>query len=392
MDVMRIFIDGTTLCDETGNVGAGIEQYSWCITEHLLRVGSEHEFFILIPDAMSSTRENQLKKIGSHVHTLRSRLPTFPFVSRHIFFPLRAKCIRPDIFFSPFGQLPFFWKGKSVITIHDVSIFEHPEWFPESDHTNWSVRWIVPRSIERAAHIIAVSEWTKQRLAKRFPETDKKTVVIPEGVLPPEGLLSATTPSSRFPFDREYIFFIGTIEPRKNLVHALKAFDRFLQAHPEWLSQVRFILAGKKGWKTDEIDALANDINDRWHAKEPHGVIQFLGPVTEEEKWTLIDRASCLVFVSHEEGFGLPVLEAMSVGTPVIASTAAALKEVGGEAILTVEPTDVEALSFAIAQCLLVPDVTKEMRVLGYHRARQFTWELAAEKTLEVLIASFGDR
>ena len=112
---------------------------------------------------------------------------------------------------------------------------------------------------------------------------------------------------------------------------------------------------------------------------------QFLGPVTEEEKWYLLSGASCLFFPSFHEGFGLPILEAMSVGTPVITTACGAIPEVGGDAVIYVDPEDIEAMSFAIAQCVLVPQGAQYLREEGYRRAKSFSWQETAKKTIAVL-------
>jgi len=156
-----------------------------------------------------------------------------------------------------------------------------------------------------------------------------------------------------------------------------------LRQHPECVSTVRFILAGKKGWGTEEVSRLVQEVNQVWSDLAPEGVIQFLGAVTEEEKWILLARASVFVFPSFDEGFGLPVLEAMAVGTPVIASRAEAIVEVGGDAVMCVD--DVESFALAMAQCLLLPEGVKMLRKDGIDRAKEFTWERAARETLQVI-------
>ena len=200
-----------------------------------------------------------------------------------------------------------------------------------------------------------------------------------------EALKHTDETSRRFPFDRDLVLCLGTVEPRKNLVNAFLAFDQTLQSHPELASQVRLVVAGKKGWQTHEIENELIRVNRAWRESEPNGVIQFLGPVTEEEKWNLLAHASCLLFPSFDEGFGLPVLEAMAVGTPVIASNRGALPEVGGDAAMYVDPNDTEAMSFALSQCLLVPEGVRELKEMGIKRAAEFSWERAAKETLKVL-------
>ncbi|MEK7619645.1 MAG: glycosyltransferase family 1 protein [Patescibacteria group bacterium] len=382
---MRIAIDGTTLCAPDGSRGAGIEHYSWSIAMALLRSGSSHEFFISTPPAMSRVRRQELLHTEARVKLLPSWGPKLSFVSRHAILPLRFWLYRPDVLFSPFGQLPLGWRGKSVVTVHDLAIYEHPEWFPSEQ--SFSTRVVVPRSLEHATQLIAVSSATQQKIHERLPTTAGRVHVVHEGVDLAEAYeaLKGADASTRFPFDRDFVLFLGTIEPRKNLLHALRAFHAFLEGRPEQAGLVRFIVAGKKGWHTREIEEELVAVNHAWREAEPNGVIQFLGPVTEEEKWNLLARASCLFYPSWDEGFGLPLLEAMAVGTPVIASNRGALPEVGGDAAVYVDPDDVEAMSFALTQCLLIPEGVREIRELGIKRAAEFSWERAGRETMKIL-------
>ncbi|PJA46304.1 hypothetical protein CO174_00360, partial [Candidatus Uhrbacteria bacterium CG_4_9_14_3_um_filter_50_9] len=350
---MRILIDGTTLCDAEGRAGAGVEHYTWALVRQLLRSGDgKHEFLVYVPPMFNEIRVKELTEGCEHVRILRSYGPRVSFISRHVLLPLRFALWRPDVTFFPAGQAPLFFRGNSVVTIHDLAIYDHPEWFPEGQ--DFASRVVVPKSIDRATRVIAVSQATADRLQKRFPHTKGKTVVVYEGVRPPTELLDQLDAGNvRFPFDQDYVLHLGTIEPRKNLAHALEAFSLFLEGHPELVGSVRFIVAGKRGWKTKAIEAELLRVNHAWKDVEPNGVVQFLGPVTEEEKWQLMARASVLLFPSLDEGFGLPVLEAMSVGTPVITSSRGSLPEIGGDAAIYVDPDDVEQMSLSIAQCLL---------------------------------------
>ena len=383
---MRIAIDGTTLCAPDGSRGAGIEHYSWSITKALLEAGKDHEFFISTPPGLNRVRRQELLETTTRVTLLPSWGPRISFVSRHVFLPARFLLRRPDVLFCPIGQIPLGWRGKSVITIHDLAIYEHPEWFPSEQ--NFSTRVVVPKSLDRASHIIAVSSATQEKLHEMMPSTAGRVHVIHEGVDLNEAyaaLSQTDSNSTRFPFDRDFVLFLGTLEPRKNLLNAFRAFHAFLESRPEQAQHVRFIVAGKKGWHTQEIEAELVTINRAWKEAEPNGVIQFLGPVTEEEKWNLLARASCLLYPSWDEGFGLPLLEAMAVGTPTIASNRGALPEVGGDAAVYVDPEDIEAMSFALTQCLLIPEGVRQIREIGIARAAEFSWERAAQETMQIL-------
>lgn len=384
LNSMRILFDGTTLCAPDGSLGAGIEHYTRSLLKALCAHAPRDDFFVAVPSYCPRQLVAQTVGEAQNVHLLCALLPSMPLISRHIGLPLRAVIARPDVYFSPFGQLPLGWLGKqNVLTVHDLSIFDHPEWFPEPIAHSLITKFVVPRSYARAQKIICASHFTRSRLRALFPDTKMKAVVVHEGV--ELGNFKDVQFTDRFPFDREYLLCLGTVEPRKNLVAAFRAFDRFLSGHPEQVSSVRLIVAGKSGWKTTETEEAAAAINHGWKKEEPEGVIRFLGAVTEEEKWYLLSRAAGLLMLSHEEGFGLPVLEAMSVGTPVIVSCGGALEEVAGDCAIVVEPSNTEAVSLALAQCILVPEGLQSLREDGYRRAKQFSWDETARRTIEIL-------
>jgi len=372
---MRVLFDGTTLCGPDGGPGAGIEHYTSSLLFALAKESPQDTFFVSVSSFYPSKQLERISGNFKNIIFLSAFFPRIPFVSRHLLLPLRAASVRPDLFFSPFGQLPLAWRGKSVITVHDMAIYDHPEWFASETVNSWTTRTIVPRSIEKTNAIITVSGETETRVHAHLPNTHQKTHVVYEGVT--LGNQKEISSHDRFPFDRDYVLFLGTIEPRKNLSNAFRAFAHFLDDHPEQKKSLRFIVAGKRGWNTQETESVAKEVGQE--------TIQFLGPVTEEEKWCLLSGAACLLFPSLHEGFGLPILEAMSVGTTVITTARGAIPEVGGDAVIYVEPEDIEAMSFAIAQCVLVPQGTQYLREEGYRRATTFTWQETAKKTLAVL-------
>ncbi len=380
---MRIAVDAMTICDDEGGVGNGIEHYTWSILFALVRLQQDHQFVILVAHTMTPQRMRVFTEGINNVRFLRASCMRIPFVTRHIWHALRLSFHRPDILFAPSGQCPLLWRGKMVATAHDVFIYQHPEWFSPEQRNAFSTRICVPLAIEHARRLIAVSAFTKRELHALFPMTEGKTQVVSEGIDIPN--FQHTTAPQRFPFDRDYIVFIGTREPRKNLVHAVQAFDRFLEGHPEQAELSRFIIAGGRGFNSQRIEDEIDRVNASWSQIEPHGVIQRLGRVTEEEKWILLSRAACLLFPSYGEGFGLPVLEAMAVGTPVITTRYGALEEVGGDVPIYVEPDDVEAMSFSIAQCLLVPEGVAVLSKEGKQRAKSYTWQGAARSVLSIL-------
>ncbi|MFC1787958.1 glycosyltransferase, partial [Patescibacteria group bacterium] len=138
-------------------------------------------------------------------------------------------------------------------------------------------------------------------------------------------------------------------------------------------------------WKTDQIIEKISEINDKWRERVNQDLVRVIGQVSENEKWALLKQASLFLYVSYEEGFGLPVLEAMASGVPVITSNDQAIKEIAAETVIYVEPEDIENMTLALAQCLLVPEGTRLLTEAAKKRAQQFSWDKAAEQTLQVL-------
>lgn len=348
---MRIAIDGTTLRARDGRPGAGIEHYTRMISSAMVGVAEGCEVRVVSP-------------IGR-----------IPFVSRHLSVPLQARIFGADVLFCPSGHIPLGWTGKAVITVHDLAIYEHPEWFPGAGSP------LDARSIRRAEAIIAVSEATREQIGRMFPGAAARTVVAYPGVRT-EGAAAARGSDD----SQEIVLFVGTIEPRKNLVNALAAFDAFLRVHPDRATSARFLLAGSTGWKAEPILEAISEMNAAWRKKAGGEVVQHLGYVPESEKWELYARASCFFFPSLYEGFGLPVLEAMTAGTPIVTSNRGALPEVGGDAVIYVEPEDVEQMALAIAQCLMMPEAMEEMIAGAKARAREFSWERSARGIVETIL------
>ncbi len=380
---MRIAIDARTICDAAGGSGAGVEHYTWSTVFALLRQAPEHRFFIFVPKALSAERRAALTAGCRNVTVL-------PALHRHTLFPLALAAVRADVLFVPTPNLPFFWNGPSVITAHDQFIFEHPEWFPKEDAASFSTKRLVPRSLRRATRIVAVSEATRHTVERAYPERGERiSVAHPAVDAAPVG---QDLPLTRFSVPHEYVLFLGTVEPRKNLATAFYAFHRFLTDHPERAATLRFVVAGKWGWKTSEAREAMDRVNSWWRPSAGESVIQMTGPVLEGEKWPLLRGALAFVFPSLDEGFGLPVLEAMSVGVPVLCSDRGALPEVAGDAGLFAPPTDVEKWAFLFAQALLMPEAVAPLREEGKRRSYQFTWDRTAAGVLKAIVDAANEK
>jgi glycosyltransferase involved in cell wall biosynthesis len=243
-------------------------------------------------------------------------------------------------------------------------------------------KW-VPNSVRRADHVIAVSEATRQDLIELYQTPPEKITTLHHGVTaqfkPVEESNYLSTVRDKYGLDeRPFILSVGTIQPRKN-------YKRLVQAFAQIDKSFSLVIIGSKGWYYDEIFAEVAK-----HGLEKR--VCFPGFVADADLPALYSAASLFVYPSLYEGFGLPVLEAMACGTPVIASNQSSLPEVVGEAGLLVDPYDVAALATAMSQVLSDTNLQKQLAKAGQEQAKKFTWEGMATKLLELYQQILGGK
>jgi len=251
-----------------------------------------------------------------------------------------------DLLHCPTFRAPLRTRVPTVVTVLDLAVLRHPELFNRWNSTY--SRLTVPRVVRNARRVIAISEFTKRELVELLGVDPDRVTVI--GV-PPLGGLSPDGPRA----DGDYVLAVGTLEPRKNLERAAEAAAR---------AGVELRVVGARGW---------GDVS-------PNGV-RWLGEVGDDELARLLRGARALVYPSLYEGFGIPILEAMSVGTPVVTSRGGATAEVAGGAAVLVDPLDPASIAAGIAEADRRRD---ELRALGLARARAFSWADVALRTVEV--------
>lgn len=293
--------------------------------------------------------------------------PRLRFVGRHLLYPRQVRHQRPDAFFAPAGHLPLLATGvPEIVTVHDLAIYRHPEWFPPGQPL--ATRVVVPRSLRRAQALIAVSESTARDCVELFGVARSRITVVPHGV----AARFRPVPGRRLDLPEGYVLFVSTLEPRKNLPTLLDAWAA-LEPRPP------LVVGGGWGWRHDEIEARL--------ASAPPGVT-LLGPVDPDDLPALYAGAACLAHPAWYEGFGLPVLEAMACGTPVVCSDTSSLPEVGGDAVLYAPPGDRAAWTAALRRVLDDPALAADLSARGRERAAAFTWGRAAEATWSVIGAA----
>ncbi len=287
------------------------------------------------------------------------------------------KKFKVDIFFSPEGYLSLRSKVPTVMVLHDLVYLHQPENM-QAAHLNY-FRKNVPRFLKRADKIITVSQFVKEDILINFPTipSEKISVVynaVREGFLPISNDIKQTV-RKKFSDDMPYFIYVGAIHPRKNVHRLIQAFDDFKK---QTFSEKKLLIVGRPAWKTDEVTAAYNN------AQFKQDII-FTGYVDEKDLRDLVASAFCMVYVSLFEGFGMPIIEAMSCGIPVITSNITAMLEIASYAAICVNPYSYKEISEAMT--LLENNEIKRQEFIEYgrERARIFSWD----KTAETIALSF---
>ncbi len=271
---------------------------------------------------------------------------------------------------------PTLSQTVTLLTVHDLSFVRVPDSaFPALKRY---LDQVVPRSVMRADHILADSVATKVDLVDLYGVVPEKVTVLLSGVN--QSFARATDPVFLMAMRNKYglgswpyLFSVGTVQPRKNYARVIQALALL---HKRGFD-LHLVIAGGKGWLDDPIYATV-------HEQKMQDFVHFIGFADDADLPALYSAASCFVFPSLYEGFGLPVLEAMRCGTPVITSNVSSLPEVAGDAALTVDPYDVEAIADALERIVSSPSLCETLVSRGYERARQFTWEASAQHLLDI--------
>lgn len=352
---MKIAIDGYE-----ANVGdrVGIGRYAYEILRNIARI-SKDQCRIYLPNAPLADMPNEGKRWTYKV-AWPKKLWTFVGLP----LALTLDHPRPDVIFSPTHYVPRWVTIPKVMAIMDVSYLEYPQMFrPRDFHqlVNWTAY-----SVANARAILTISEFSKRAIIKAYGVPEKRVVVTYPGLTMPN------TKNRSNPLG-DYILSVGTLQPRKNFVRLIEAFSLIAPKYPN----MTLIIVGKKGWMYEEILA----------SPKRYGVennVKFLDFVPDDDLPALYKKAKVFVLASLYEGFGLPVLEAMSYGCSVVVSNVSSLPEIAGEAGVYVDPEDVESIAKGLIDALEGKLRDKRQEAAKVQVAK-FTWEKAAKQTLEVL-------
>ncbi len=343
----------------------GIARYARRLAQALPALAPAHEHVHFYRRGHAETYATGARRVNcwTPAHHRLERLAMSVEVSPH----------RPDVLHSPDFIPPLGGYRRSVITVHDLAFLLYPDFLTSDSrrYYNGQIRW----AAQRADAIACVSQATRADLMERLGVAAEKIQVIYHGLdpefMPLDGKAIAPV-LNRLGLSAGYLLFVGTFEPRKNVTGLLRAYAGLRARAPD---VPPLVLAGRRGWLFEDARRALDDLPLAEH-------VVFVDDPLESDLPALYSGAGLLVLVSHYEGFGLPVLEAMGCGTPCVIADRSALPEIAGEAAVRVDPDEPDSIADGLLRVLGHSGLRAELRGRGLERARQFTWERAGRETL----------
>ncbi|HLH26373.1 MAG TPA: glycosyltransferase family 1 protein [Chloroflexota bacterium] len=356
---MHVGIDGRT-ADYTAG---GIAQYTRQLAAWLPRLA--------LGDRFTLFRARHQRAPWSPPEAVRQRRLVTPPHHRweQALLPIELAGERLDLLHGPDFTVPLRRRCPAVVTIHDLAFLRYPEIQTADSRRHYGQ---VARVVQRVERVVVDSAWTGADVEALLgvPPARIRVVHLAPTPAPPPSAAGVAAVRAHYALDGPFLLYLGTLEPRKNLGTLLRAFARLGPSEP-----ARLVLAGPRGWLDEPIVAAAERLGER---------VRLLGPVPPADLAALYAAATAFVFPSLYEGFGLPPLEAMAAGTPVVAAKASCLPEVLGDAALFVPPEDEAGLTEALRAVLADSALRADLRARGLARAAAFSWERTAAATLAV--------
>jgi glycosyltransferase involved in cell wall biosynthesis len=363
---MRVALDGIPLVAAK----TGIGHYTDALARWLARTHPDHQYELFSPfDFAFDVRDGRTPtNLTKRYLPVRSIFRKWWLVG----LPALLEISPVDVFHGTNYCIPVFAPCPTVVTVHDLSLLAEAKTHEISNVERGRRR--LPIMVRRATMIIAPSEWTRREITSRLGIRAERIRVIQEAAreeMRPRPLAACQSVLDKHGIRRPYLLYVGTIEPRKNLTTLLRAYDEVLRATRH---RPQLVLCGGRGWLDDEVFRLVA----RLRLEE---MVRFTGYVEDDDLPALYSAAEVFIYPSLYEGFGLPPLEAMACGAPVVTSNSSSLPEVVGQAGLMTPPRDTAALAQALVRLLDDEVLRQRLSRAGLEQASRFSWERAANKT-----------
>lgn len=350
-----------------------LEGIGWFTFENLKRITvnhPEHEFYFLF-DRKFSDEFIFSKNVHPIIVSPPSRHPLLWIAWFEYSIPKILKKLGIDLFVSPDGYLSLRTEVPQLAVIHDINFYHRPKDLPLSSRLYY--QYYFPKFAKKAKRIVTVSEFSKKDICFSYHISPKKVDVVYNGA---NSIFHSLTPDEikatkdKYSSGSDYFLFVGSLHPRKNVSGLLNAFDLFISQHR---TDHKVVIVGEKMFFTAELDQTYNQMRFG-------DDVLFTGRLDTNELKYVFGAATALVFVPFFEGFGIPIVEAMYAGIPVICSHCTALPEVAGDAALYVNPLDVDAIAEAMHKISSDPNLRNNLIAKGKAQREKFSWDLSAEK------------
>jgi glycosyltransferase involved in cell wall biosynthesis len=420
---MKIGIDCRTILNPSKGEEAGVGHYTYYLVKKLLEIDKKNQYVLFFDNYFTS---------GDQFAQENVKVKALPFYEYKKYLPLAYSQMlisafltreKLDVFHAPANTYPLPYTQPTVVTVHDLAIYKYPKLFPKNliGRQRFATSILVPRSLIKAKKIIAISKNTKSDIIEEFGIPEDKIKVIYQGINVDSSEPSAermTRIRKHYGIVGKYILFVGTIEPRKNIISLVKAFRDLRLVNDSPLKEYQLILVGPRGWHDKPIYTAIADANASLMShsvrragaerrsghdarsskkKEQEGErrqggdrrenqpVKYIGYVSHQDKIELMCNAKCFVYPSIYEGFGLPVAEAMQLGVPVITSNTSSLPEiVGQDGGITIDPNKPTELMDALIHILTDQGLRESLIIRGKQYAQEFNWDECARETLAV--------
>jgi glycosyltransferase involved in cell wall biosynthesis len=354
----------------------GIGWFTYELLKRIVKNHPEHTFYFLF-DRKYHSEFVFSSNVIPLVYGPPARHPFLYFVWFEFIVPYVIKKYNIDVFFSPDHMLSLKAKIPTLLVVHDLNFIHHPEFLPVSEALFY--KYFVTRYIKKANRIVAVSNYTKNDIINTL-NIDKTIIDV---VYNAPTLTNNLTDKydkqeivKKYSDGKPYFIYIGSLHKRKNIDRIFKAFESFIE---ETKSNVNFIFVGKPMWKDKSIDSVYKSLKYK-------DKIIFTGYLDSVEATKLLASSLALVFVSLFEGFGIPIVEAMSLGVPVITSNVTSMPEIADDAALLVDPYSIEEIKEAMKKIYYDENLRAKLIQKGILRSKVFNWDVSAEKLWESIL------
>ncbi len=340
----------------------GIARYIYETTRSMAITHPEDRF-VLFFDRKVKVNFDFPSNVTKVIVPVQARDPILWYIWFELLMPIYLKWYKIDVFYSGDGSLSLRSSVPTLLVTHDLAYLHYPDHISKRNLA-YNQKY-VPRFHQKASSIITVSNYVKNDLINKFGLHPSKIHVAYNAINKLSQLVASDEINIESQIKNPYFIYVGSLHPRKNIINLIDGFAKFKSLTN---NTYKLVIAGRLAWKADEIKRKLASSSD----------VIYLGMVSEQIKNRLISQSEALVYISVFEGFGIPIIEAMSLGVPVITSDVTSMPEVAGDAALLVDPFDINSISYAMASLAMDESLKADLSKKGYERYQHFSWDKSA--------------